>query len=336
MTRARNRRITLLIILLCAIVLSLFTVTVQAREMGFERLQEGGFQVDNHQQMLAGHRGNPFQYRILSEWLAEIFVIAFKNTALPLPSATAFLTFRLLQNIFIFLFAAYYYKRLGLSTYTAILGLSLLAWSFTQALYGADLQFNTYGDVLFYLAAALAIVSRRYIWIIPITALAALNRETSGLIPFMLIADQIQFRPKLSVPRRPLIIAGIALSVYVVAFVGLRIAYGPQELLVPYEHHIGMELLTYNLTLPATYVELFGVLGLLPIMALVSWRRWPETLKRFFWVIVPLWFLIHLFASVLAEARLVLVPHALIFIPGALFGVVGVFRQSKISGTESP
>src|SRR5436190_2685361 len=170
MTRARNRRITLLIIVLCAIVLSLFTVTVQAREMGFERLQEGGFQVDNHQQMLAGHRGNPFQYRILSEWLAEIFVIAFKNTALPLPSATAFLTFRLLQNIFIFIFAAYYYKRLGLSTYTAILGLSLLAWSFTQALYGADLQFNTYGDVLFYTAAALAIASKRYLWIIPITA----------------------------------------------------------------------------------------------------------------------------------------------------------------------
>jgi hypothetical protein len=304
--------------------------------MGFDKLQEGGFQVDNHQQMLAGHRGNPFQYRILSEWLVELFIIAFKQLSLPFPSATAFLIFRILQNIFIFVFAAYYYKKLGLSTYTAILGLSLLANSFTQALYGADLQFNTYGDVLFYVAAGLAIVYGRDGWIIPITALAAFNRETSGLIPLLLIAARIQLQPQIILPRPTMVIAAAALLIYAAVFFGLRIAYGPHELLVPYGYHIGMELFTYNLTLPATYVELFGVLGLFPVMAILSRRRWPAVLTGFFWTLVPIWFLIHLFASILAESRLMLVPQSLIFIPGALLGVQVLMRQPDPNMTQPP
>jgi hypothetical protein len=328
--RASRRRTTLLVIVLCALVFSLFTVIVQSREMGFDKLQEGGFQVDNHQKMLDGQRGNPFQYRILSEWLVELFIIAFKQSALPFPSAIGFLTFRILQNVFIFVFAAYYYKKLGLTTYSAILGLGLLAYSFTQALYGADLQFNTYSDILFYMAAGLAIVYRREGWIIPITVLAAFNRETSGLIPVLLIAAHLQLKPKIAVLPRILIIGGIAMALYAAIFIGLRIEYGPEELLVPYGNHIGLELLIYNLTLPATYVELFGVLGLLPIMAILSIRRWPDALVLFFWALAPIWFLIHLFASVLAESRLVLVPQALIFIPGALLGVTTLYERAYL------
>jgi hypothetical protein len=329
----RARRFTLLIILFCSLLFSLFTVIVQARELGFERLQEGGFQTDNHQQMMAGHRGNPFQYRIFSEWVVEGFIVALKSTSFPYPSATAFLGVRLLQNLLIFIVAAYYYKKLGLTTYGGILGLAILAWSMTQALYGADLQFNTYSDVLFYLLAGLAIAYKRYWWIIPIIVFAAFNRETSGLIPFMLIADQLQTKPTLTVPRRILIFAGIALALYAAIFIGLRIAYGPQEFLVPYGNHIGMELFTYNLTLPATYIEVFGVLSVLPILAILAMRRWPAILTRFFWAIVPIWFVIHLFASVIAESRLLLVPMALVFIPGALLGGIAVYDRTRVIST---
>lgn len=339
----RTRQTILLIILFCALLFSLFTVIIQAREIirvseqGIDALQEGGFQADNHQQMMAGHRGNPFQYRIFSEWVVEGFIQALKSTSFPYPSATAFLGVRLLQNLLIFLVAAYYYKKLGLTTYGAILGLAILAWSMTQALYAADLQFNTYSDVLFYLLAGLAIAYRRYLWIIPIIVLAALNRETSGLIPFMLIADQLQIRPTLNAPRRNLTIAGIALVLYAAIFIGLRIAYGPQELLVPYGHHIGMELFTYNLSpnqnLPATLIEVFGVLSVLPILAILSMRRWPDLLTRFFWTVVPLWFLIHLFASVIAESRLLLVPMALVFIPGTLLGSIALFDRGRMNTT---
>src|SRR5260221_3929052 len=286
----RSRRITLLILLVASLVFSLFAVFVQARELGFERLQEGGFQADNHQQMMNGHRGNPFQYRILSEWLVEGAIVALKSTSFPFPTPTAFICVRILQNLLIFIVAAYYYKKLGLTTYGAVLGLAILAWSMTQALYAADLQFNTYSDVLFYLLAGLAIVHRRYLWIIPIVVLAALNRETSGLIPLMLIADQLQIQPKLYIPRQSLVIAGVALALYIAVFVGLRVAYGPQDLLIPYGHHIGLELLSYNLTLPATYIEVFGVLSVLPVMASLSMWRWPRILTRFFLPVVRPWF----------------------------------------------
>jgi hypothetical protein len=324
MGRNRRQRQTLLVILLAALVLCLLTVIVQAREMGFERLQEGGFQVQNHEEVLQGKRGNPFQYRILSEWIVEGFIQAFKAWGIPSPSAVGFLAFRILQNILIFTLAAYYYRKLGLNQFAAILGISLLAWSFTQALYGADLQFNTYGDILFYLAAGLAIAHRRVNWVIPITFLAAFNRETSLLIPFLLVAAYIEMKPTISLPRNIFTVVGVSLALFAVVFIGLRIAFGPQELIVPYGYHIGMELFTYNLTLPATYIEVFGVLGLLPIMAIVARKQWPDLLVRFFWALVPIWFVVHLFASILAESRLLLVPQALIFIPGALFGVVQV------------
>ncbi len=37
---------------------------------------------------------------------------------------------------------------------------------------------------------------------------------------------------------------------------------------------------------------------------------WPSPLTAMFWAIVPLWFVIHAFAAVLAETRLLLVPYA--------------------------
>ena len=66
---------------------------------------------------------------------------------------------------------------------------------------------------------------------------------------------------------------------------------------------------------------LLATMGIIPFLALFSYRKWPHELKVFFWLIVPVWFLVHLFASTMAETRLFLVPYALIFIPGALFGL---------------
>ena len=115
-------------------------------------------------------------------------------------------------------------------------------------------------------------------------------------------------------------------------FVGLRVAYGPQELLVPYGYHIGIELFTYNMTLPATYIEVFGVLSVLPVLAILSMKRWPHILIRFFWAVVPIWFVIHVFASIIAESRLLLVPTALVFIPGTLLGGIAIYERTKAVG----
>ena len=68
-------------------------------------------------------------------------------------------------------------------------------------------------------------------------------------------------------------------------------------------------------------------------VALCSYRHWPLQLRVSFWTIVPLWLVVHSLAAVLAEARLLLLPQALVFIPGALFAL-GTTAPS-VSRTET-
>jgi hypothetical protein len=88
---------------------------------------------------------------------------------------------------------------------------------------------------------------------------------------------------------------------------------------MPYGHSMGLDLLQYNLFRGITWAQLFATLSILPVLALLGYQKWPPALAVFFWVIVPVWFLIHPFTSVMAETRVFLVPQALVFIPGALF-----------------
>ena len=192
----------------------------------------------------------------------------------------------------------------------------------SQALYDSDLQFNTYFDVVFYLAAALAIVNKQYGWILPITILAALNRETSGLIPLMLAVAGLSRDVPQESKRRLFLIAALSLTSSGIIFAGLRLLLGPRELFLPYGQQLGLKFVLYNLKRPITWMQMFGVLGLLPLLNWISRHHWPHVLHSFFWTAAPIWFLIHLLGSIMAEARLFLVPFALLFVPGAMFGLI--------------
>ena len=61
-----------------------------------------------------------------------------------------------------------------------------------------------------------------------------------------------------------------------------------------------------------------GTLGIVPLIAICWFRKWPFFLKAIGVLIVPFWILIHLFKSMAMETRLFLVPQALIFIPALL------------------
>lgn len=320
--QARGRLLEGVIFLGCAFLFSLFTVFVQVKALGLSYLEEGG-QIQRHVAVLQGTAGDPWQYRVLAEYLVEGVIRVFHRAGIPRPIASAFISFRVFQNVLIFLLAAIYYRKLGINTYTVLIGLSLLAWGMTHSLYDSDLQFNTYFDVIFYLLAGIFTLHGRYGLLIPLSGLAALNRETSGLIPFMPISVHVLSRPRNRyLLRKVAMISAAALLVYAGVFIGLRVFYGRRPLITPYGNSPGIELLRYNLGRYITWVQLFATLGLLPILALLSMPRWPRTLYAFFWAIVPIWFAVHLAASVMAETRLFLVPHALVFIPGALFGLM--------------
>jgi hypothetical protein len=311
-----------LVFVCCAVLFSLMTVFVQVRALGRTYLE--GEQLRRHTAVIRGTAKSPYQYRVLVEYLLEGGICLLTNIGSPHPAIYTFIGFRVFQNILLFLFAALYYKSLGLRTYHVLLGMSLLAWGMTHALYNSDLAFNTYFDVVFYLSAGLVILYKKDLWIIPITALAALNRETSGLIPFMLLAAHYRdLRQKFHQAKGVVLITASAFILYLVIFTSLRYIFGPQPFSIPEgQHHPGLEIFVYNIGRYITWGQLFATLGLLPVLAILSSRRWPFVLKMFFGTIVPFWFLIHLFGSAIAETRLFLVPFALIFVPGALFGIV--------------
>jgi hypothetical protein len=110
----------------------------------------------------------------------------------------------------------------------------------------------------------------------------------------------------------------VALMSYIAIFTGLRFIYGLQDFVPPYGLHAGLELLRFNLFHLETWAHLFATLSIIPVLALFSYQKWPFQLRVFFWVIVPIWFVIHAFVGIMAETRLFLVPQAMIFIPGAL------------------
>ena len=213
-----------------------------------------------------------------------------------------------------------------------LLGIGGLAWSMRYSFHNIDVQFSTFFDVLFYLLAGWCIASGHLKWIVPVTLFAALNRETSALIPVLLLCMSL-FAMEAGARRRVLPLALIATAIYVVVFVGLRASYGPQELLLAEGHSMGFDLLRYNLLRSTTWSELLVCLGVVPIAALCSYRHWPLQLRVSFWTIVPLWLVVHTLAAVLAEARLLLVPQALVFIPGALFALATT--APSVSRTET-
>jgi hypothetical protein len=315
-----GRILSIAFVLICIILFSVLTVYLQVMslEKPFLYYLEQGLQIQRHNAVLEGTAPNPWQYRVLADYLVEGAIRLFKNLDVPHPLASAFVSFRFLQNILIFWLAYLYYRKLDLSPAHALVGLSLLAWGMTYAYYDSDLQFNTYFDIVFYLLAGLLILFEKPIWLIPLMLFAALNRETSGLIPFMALALVIPWKAE-NKKQKTIVIAAVSLVIFGVIFVTLRLMFPHQAISVPHGHSMGLDLLQYNLFRAITWSQLFATLSIVPALALLAYKKWHPAVRIFFWVVVPVWFLIHPFTSVMAETRVFLVPQALIFIPGALF-----------------
>ena len=222
------RRLSPIPMLFCcavsAILFSLFTVWVQVGALSLEYLRTEQLYV--HRNILDGVAASPNQYRILSEYIVNGVVQVLSTLGVPQATTAGFVSFRILQNLTIFLLVWRYFTKLGLDVYVTLLGMSILAWAMSRSLYDSNLSFNTYSDIIFYLGAALAILHNRPAWIIPIVGLAALNRETSGLIPLLLIAYSWATKSDPARRKHDFMIAAIALALFAVVFLGLRYAYG--------------------------------------------------------------------------------------------------------------
>jgi hypothetical protein len=181
-----NRRVAQWLVLAIAILLlSALTLFQQERLLGLRFIET--IQLARHQEVMAGIAPNPWRYRVLSEWLVSPVLRLMERSGVPRPIALGFLLFRFVQNLVVFTLACVFYRRLRFPTTAVLLGISILAWVIMNSFFNGDLSLNAYTETAFYLVAAIAIDARRPVWILPLTFLAALNRETSGLIPIMVL-----------------------------------------------------------------------------------------------------------------------------------------------------
>lgn len=282
---------------------------------------------------------NPWQYRVLSPYLLEGVIqvwnkgVGLLGSRVPVSENVnyiPFLLFRFFQNILIFFAAVAFYKALGIKNQSLLLfGILMLGLNMSNSTYGSDLSMNTYFDVFFYLVAGYLIVNRKNIWIIPLTFIAALNRETSAFIPVMFLLFNLDFSNFRLPSRKVITVFSLSVLLFLAAYISPRVFYGIKEY-----HGINgidtpFEFLKFNLTYGAFYPEMFGTLGFVAVIALLRYKYWNSTLKLFFWLIVPFWFGFHIMMSQAMETRLFLVPQALIFLPAALYVIEFEIRKAS-------
>lgn len=308
-----------------SVLLALITVAVQEQALGLSSVI--GEQLRRHDAVLAGTAPDPWEYRLLAEWVVSAALWTTRHLRVPAPVAVAFLGVRLLQNVAIFLLAAAYYRRLGLPAMLGAVGLVFLGWSMTHALHNSDLSVNTYFDVIAYLLAGLCATTGRSWALVPLAGVAALNRDTAGLIPFFAVASLVG--PLTSEPRkgislrfamenrRAILHATSALATFVAVYVAIRVVRGPAPW--PWGYATGADILWKNLRATSTYLYVGLTVSVLPLLAVWNWRRLPALLRGLLLVMVPTWLMVHLLSAYVAETRVLLVPMAVILIPSALF-----------------
>lgn len=275
-------------------------------------------QLARHSAVLNGTAPNPWQYRLFSEWILESSIYISSNLLKLNDGVVSSLRgLRILQNLILLSLAYMYYVRLGITKMVSVYGVLLLAGGMLHAFYQSDLSFNTYFDVIFFLGAGILILDAKYRWVPVLMIPAALNRETSVLIPVLLIAWGWWCKPE---DRRwSLVFGAVGLVAWGLIFAALRLYYpGAPMFKLGDELLPGWELFHYNLTVPEMPVLLFQTLGFLPLLGLLAHRKWRPFVRIGFLVLVPAWILVHAFSSVWAETRLFLVLSAMVFIPAVL------------------
>ncbi|UAY51302.1 hypothetical protein [Ferruginibacter albus] len=242
-----------------------------------------------------------------------------------------FILFRFIEHVFIFYLTWRLWNYFIKNKWLLFFALNFLAISLGNAGAAADLTFNTYLDIIFYLIAANMIVyGANSLWLFVIIPFAAFNRETSMMIPALYFISQTDFTQfsfkklninKIGWPKKSLWLQTAALYViFFSIFFYLRwyFGYRPQQV---WKVPSGLPMLKLNLFSAVgvkAYFELIGTFGIIPII-LYKFKSFPHLLKKWFLFLVPVWFLIHYVSVVAYQPRLFMVPLILIFMPMLLW-----------------
>lgn len=324
---------------------------------------------------------NPWQYRVLCPYAIEAFISIYNATVdkvypiekkihftienntgtteetdkftklMQTPGAmkymVIFILFRFFEHLLIFYLAWKLWRYFVSSKWLIFLGINFLALALGNAVAAADLSFNTYMDIIFYLATANIIVYKKNPWLlVPVTILAAFNRETSIMIPALYFISQTDFsnfhftlksRKEIKFPPGKIWIFTIFLyALFFAIFIGLRLYFGyrPQQV---WKAPAGWPMLKLNLFSAVgakAYLELLGTYGIIPLIILYKFRSFPYLLRKWFLFLTPVWFAVHYLSVVAYQTRLFMVPFVLIMIPMLLWLIE--YEIKKITEKQKP
>jgi len=253
-----------------------------------------------------------------------------------------FIFLRFVEHLFIFFLAWKLWAAFVKNKWLIFLGINFLALALGNAVTAADLSFNTYMDIILYLLTANIIVYNRDArWLIPITILAAFNRETGILIPALYFISKtgftdfsfkkFNFKDIIFPKKETWYFVIILYIIFISIFIGLRWYYGyqPQQ---TWKARAGLPMLKLNLLSAAgvkAYMELIGTFGVIPLIILYKFKSFPHLLKKWFIFLVPVWFAVHYVTVVAYQTRLFLVPMVIIILPMILWLIEKTFMDNK-------
>lgn len=328
LSRKTSRAIAMLVLPTC-LICALVTV---AGQVDYVRSHHGRGYVETidrqrHEQGLVGTRGAPYDYRLLTESMLEGFlwlvrVAGYDNY---LVSVAAF---RTLQNLTIFVLV-FGYLRVAVPTVSAgvcLLGVPLAALGFLFAVFNSDLSYSTYTEVILLLLAGLAVQRSRDGWIIPLTILGALNRESAAFFVLLLASARLApvWKSPGSCDRRAIGIAVVSGISFFTIYFGTRFV-GPRTYVFGMENAIsmGLPMLFRNLGSYRVWANI-ALLYSITLLSLLFIGCWPPVLRAWLlWYALP-WTVLTFCTTWAEEARLFLGVYLLVLLPAFLFSVAAL------------
>jgi hypothetical protein len=241
---------------------------------------------------------------LLAQYIVALFNLVLQPVT-RLYLIRALVAAQIVIGICLFASAYIWYRRVGLSFFSSLLGLLILSVCVAFARQVRGWELDKLLEPTLYLVAAIAAWDSRKVLFVTATALAALNRETGVLVPLLPLAIHSRYsksRGRLHVWAA----AAIALAaVGSIRILSTRPTTGPPATLVG------------NLS-PDQLVYVAGGLCLMPLLALASLPAASGVLSRLLLVPCAVWIAWILVAERLDQGALLLGPVALVFIPMVL------------------
>lgn len=265
--------------------------------VGVEELQR-----EWHQRIMTNQALAPFQYRILSELILEGFLRLGRQAEWR--EITILIAFKAFLHLVIFSLAFIFFRQCGLGTGYSLCGVFFIFYAILASYYNEDLNYYQYLDFIFSLAAFILILKGIDSLLISLVGLAMFNKETALALPFIYLANRLEFaeidfwkRPKAFFLatvqttknfRMVMLRFGACFVLAIVVYFGLRLYFGTDRAFssIP-KTGPGWELFKWNLAQKNFYLNWLVFFNFLLLAPWWDWQNKPAFIRRTTFILLP-------------------------------------------------